>query len=489
MHGTRLRGRAAVIAVATCLAAASSPSRGEAQVERATVLRALGALDAYDLRGVSATFDAIELLTPTNPAVSGIGGEPRLARARAATDIWLVSYLDPSQRRLEQRLARAMGVPSFSIEPTLRDELQQLDRGELRDAARDVRQGLALRDAIEAGEPVSFAGTTGVRRDALLVHVVGTAIQDGDDSELVSWFDDPCGEGAPCDPPYSRWAAPSRVIAAALVEASAAYDRLDQSWQQGDAFARAVWPALQDDARRLSNHVHHPAPILAADAPISHAPYDDGDAARADLVVGVGASGVRLMRVPAVRVREGRLEPMAEETPPIDVDVPSAADAEPAALGTLVERLRRVELAPDAVVAIGAADDVPAERLQRVLASMVAAQRAPTTLVRAASDGSLRAVPTRVIDDYAAGAPGDVLVELRPTGYAVSGRDRDPAEIPRVAAMSLAPLDEDALDALIGSVPGRRVVVRAAGALPARELIDTAFRVAEDGDLVALVGQ
>ncbi|UJR78903.1 Hypothetical protein I5071_9360 [Sandaracinus amylolyticus] len=489
MHGTRLRGRAAVIAVATCLAAASSPSRGEAQLERATVLRALDAFDSYDLRGASATFDAIELLTPTNPDVSGIGGEPRLARARAATDIWLVSYLDPRQHRLEARLAQAMGVPSFSIEPTLRDELDRLGRGELGEAARDVRQGLALRDAIEAGEPVSFAGTTGVRRDALLVHVVGTAIQDGDDSELVSWFEDPCGEGLPCDPPLSSWAPPSRIIAAALVEASAAYERLDQSWNEGDAFARAVWPALQDDARRLQNHVHHPMPIVAEGTPISHAPYDDGDPARADLIVGVGERGVRVLRIAPVRVRDGRLEPLGESPPSIDVDVPSAADAEPPALDALVERLRNVELAPEAVVAVGAADDVPAERLQRVLASMVAAQRAPTTLVRTASDGSLREVPMRVIDDYAAGAPGDVFVELRPTGYAVTGTDRDPAEIPRVAAMSLAPLDEDALEALIGSVPGRRVVVRAAGALPARELIDTAFRVAEDGDLVALVGQ
>ncbi|MDQ3033953.1 MAG: hypothetical protein M3Y87_16170, partial [Myxococcota bacterium] len=239
---TEFRGRTVGSAVAACLAmglvAAGSPA--SAQPSRETRRRAQAAFDSYELEGTR-TLDAIRFLDPRSVDGRRISGEPRVARARAAIDLWLIAYLDPRHASLDRRLAHAMTVPARSIAPALRAELDRLDAGDRSATIAELRSALELQQALETGQPISFEGSEGVRRDALLIRAVGRAIEDGEDGELAALIADRCAGDGACESPWSSWAPSSRRVIGALLEASLALERLDRAWQEGDPFARAIW--------------------------------------------------------------------------------------------------------------------------------------------------------------------------------------------------------------------------------------------------------
>lgn len=510
----RDRGWIAALCLAAGIAIAywSAGGPAGAQLSSGTRERALDAFDSYDLEGPTTT-DAIRLLGPlTTEAGRRMGGVPRLARARAAADLWIVAYLDRTHPRLERRVAEALEVPVVAIAPVLRRELERVDEGALADTAEDVREGIALREALTRGAPVAFERRHGLRRDALLVDTVGRALEDGDASELAAYAGDPCAPAGdddpvgerplvePCAAPWSRWAPASRATIWALAEASAAYQRLERAWRAGDPFARAALDALDDDRRRLEQHVERPVPRFEEDAlAISRAPSGEGAPARADLIVSVLPEHVRVTRVVPVRVREGRVEDVeiggARAPATIPLRVPRAPGDAPPPDDALVARLRTFEVAPDASIAIAAAPGAPSDRLARVLSAMAAAQRAPAIAARRAPDGTLRAVGIQVVDPAAVGALGDVVLRLRPTSYAAATEGDEPGEPgsgegkPDVARVSTGALDDDALRAALGRAPGQRVIVMPLGPVPAADVIDTAFQVGRDGDLVGLVAR
>nr|MDQ3037384.1 hypothetical protein [Myxococcota bacterium] len=252
---------------------------------------------------------------------------------------------------------------------------------------------------------------------------------------------------------------------------------------------RAIWETLRADARRLAVHAHVPAPRVSESLPLASASDDGGEAASADLLVVVGPEHVHIARFGAIAVREGRVEALDVEDPEghfEDLSVPPESSDEVEPIDALVERLGAIELAPDAVVAVSAAYGTPVSRLQRVLASMVLARRAPQVVVQRASDDTLRAAPIQLVDQRATGAPGDAIIAVLPEGYALSESGRA-IEIPRVAGMSTAPLDAGALAGAIGSSRGRRLIVDARGAVEAFEVIDTVFRAGRRGEVVGLL--
>src|SRR5690606_21464657 len=139
-----------VIAVACCLApAAVDVAPALAQLDRGTRLRALDAFDAYDLDGPE-TLEAIALLSEQIRDGQVVVGAPRLAHARAATDLWLLSRLDPERAHLEQDLAEALGVPSFAIVGALREGLDAVDDPELAGRAGELAEAIELAQAIES---------------------------------------------------------------------------------------------------------------------------------------------------------------------------------------------------------------------------------------------------------------------------------------------------------------------------------------------------
>lgn len=455
--------------VASCLVLVLGAAvRAEAQLDLVSRRRAADAFDSYDLRGGS-TFDAIETLDPNVSEVSPIlDPDLRLDRARAALDVWLLARIDPRQNALSDRLAASMTLPAAAVPTALREELTELDRGERHAEVAPLLDAISLAQAIDAGGSMAFDASSGVRRDALLVVAVGRALADGDDSELAAMMADPC-DASRCPAPFDRWAAPSRVTLRALSDASGAIDRIDRAWRAGDPFARAVWSALTPHRRRLELHVHSPAPQIADRALVSGA-TPGGAPAHVTLLVAVTGHGEEIVSVPPVRVRHGRIEnvpPSRSIEPPLPGPPPPGIDR------ALVARLRRIEVAPDAVVAVGATPDAPPGRLQRVLASMVQAQRAPSAVVQEARDGSLRTAPIEAIGVGQAGTPGDVVVHLRPGGLRVT---EALAGEPPVTPVALGT-----------PTPGRRLVLDATDEVPPSEIVQAAFAAAEHEQRVAIV--
>ena len=138
-------------------------------------------------------------------------------------------------------------------------------------------------------------------------------------------------------------------------------------------------------------------------------------------------------------------------------------------------------------VAVAVAPRVRSHVLARVLLSIAEIARGPITLVRRASDGTLRGAPVTLLTTDRELHRRDLLVSLQSGTYALSRRERRiTLRLPEVRQRPTEGINFAHLDSLIARLPHRRVVVRAEPDTPARDLMDVAWRVVAAGEPLAL---
>jgi hypothetical protein len=313
----------------------------------------------------------------------------------------------------------------------------------------------------------------------LWLHAAAEALADPE--RLAALGRDPCGSGAHCPEPYVQMDPPTRRRLAALADLAAAARRVEQAAEGGDALARALISLARARAAEIAARVERP--LLRVSEALGVTPGSDaGDPVRADLLIVVTPTEVRLARPAAYAVRDGTVV-MVEDAPdvlPRSVAVALPREYRPviAAIDDLTPAIAERPFPSGGVVALSASPEVETHVLLRVVASAAAARRAPTLLVRRATDGTLRGAPIVLVARDEIGQPGDLVVRVRMGGYGLArGRGREQM-LPRVRSERGMVFDLEGLAAALARMPHRRAVLDSMTTVSARDFLDTAFAIA-----------
>lgn len=447
----------------------SLPQAAGAQAPELAAVRE--ALASYDLSGDRTIGALRDLARLSRELEGGAQTEARFLRAAVALDLAIAGAVDPARAALSQRACDAIGLsPCEGLADHLSNELGALARGAYRAAAIEAIAAIGLMRALARGELSAIRDGSGVRRDVLLVAAGGR------EAGLAAIARDRCA--ARCEQPWPSIDLDTRRRLDALLEVSAAMARIARAASGGDALAQALGPVLAPIEAGLESGWLRAAPIVPEAFGIDAA-APSGDPVRADLIVIVGATEVRIARVPRFRVQSGTLIAESGE----DVLPSSAAIPLPGELRPVITAIDEVSAAiaarEGATIAIAPRAEAPAHVIARVLASAQRAGRSPGLLARRAPDGTLRAVPIALADRDEVGAAGDVVVRVRMGGYGVArGRGREQS-VPRVRGSDgTLGFDLEGLQTMLDRIPRRRTVLDAMPSLLAHDLLDAAFRIA-----------
>ncbi|UJR84053.1 hypothetical protein [Sandaracinus amylolyticus] len=468
-----------------------APSRTSAQ---ATALRSVRTVLApWDREGTE-TLGALRELTRTARSAPTPEArlEARYLRASIAIDLLIASQLGAERAIPVTRVAETLGVAEPELDAHLRSELGAVVSSvAYRDPAREALSALDLRAAIARGDhTIDWSRYQGSRRDLLLVAAATEALGiSGDPAQLPAFAPDPCASAtpsAPCAAPWTSLAPSSRRELASMLEVSRALKRIGERARAGDPLSRALQDRVALATARLETTTLAPIPRLERDRDLVAG--EDGEPVRASVIVLVRRREVRVASMPPVRVRDGEIVFPADAgtvLPESDsVRLPWHFGGPPAAI---VEVARAVGAhAPERrTVAVAVAPRVRADVLARVLVSVAEIARGPIALVRRSADGTLRGAPVTIVMHDREVSRRDLLVNIDSGTYALTRRERRITlrmpEVRRPAGINLAHLDS-----LIARLPHQRVVVRARPDVPARDLVDVAFRAIAARDTLVL---
>ncbi|AKF03485.1 hypothetical protein [Sandaracinus amylolyticus] len=489
MPTSSLISRSALIVLLASVALA--PARTSAQ---ATAIRSVRTVLApWDREGTE-TLDAMRELTRTARSAPTPEArlEARYLRASIAIDLLIASQLGAERAIPVARIADTLGVAEPELEPHLRSELGAVVSSvAYRDPAREALSALDLRAAMARGDrEIDWSRHQGSRRDLLLVATATEALGiSGDPAQLPAFAPEPCATATPstpCSAPWTSLAPASRRELASMLEVSRALKRIGDRARAGDPLSRALQDRVALATARLETTTLHAIPRLERDRDLLGG--EDGEPVRASVIVLVRRREVRVASMPPLRVRDGEIVLPADAgrvLPESDsVRLPWRFAGPPAAI-TEVARAVGAHRPDRRTVAVAVAPRVRADVLARVLVSVAEIARGPIALVRRGADGTLRGAPITIVMHDRDVSRRDLVVNVDSGRYALARRQRRiTLRLPDVRPQSGIGFGH--LDSLIQRLPHQRVVVGARPDVPARDLLDVAFRAIVAHDTLAV---
>jgi len=444
---------------------------------------ALAAYDPEDLPTVVA-----ELTTLLRPGADRrVQHEARWLRAAATVDAWTIAAsLDAPT--LNARLARAYGVSTAQLVPTVRADLLFLSAGAFSDSAEATLRTLeSLGDALSSRRPDG-----GMHGTLLWLEEIAEDLQATSDSTaaLAAHFER-LGDVRPLTERYlanldqgGQWAVHT------LEAAIRSRQRFDEQVGSRAPLALALRSRFDNAWRVIREVVIRPGFQMDLDLGEPIAPRAATGGPRARLIVALSSGQLRWALTPTLHIdAQGKVVPTDRRWPTYP-DMREVALARQRTLAAVplegLGDILRAEEMPAGAWHLAVASDVSALLFAQALIAADHAGRIRVRLLGRTRDGQLATVPITVGELPRARPTTDVRLRVHRLGFRVASIWGS-AQVPNVARAGRLTHDHRGLGRILAPFPIRSAMLRFHGNLRSQAILGAVWRVAPENGPVVLV--